>query len=161
MKGKEKCDFLKGFRKKIADDNGIILQQSDCTHEGDCLGTCPLCDSESAYIINELKKKNCIHLLADGKYCRENLEIKINELSQIINYWQDSFNDKEQPSGDLSTEQHEELLPPPPPMGEITLDLEMGDFLTGDIPIPSEHIRTKTERGEDDLPLPPEINIII
>ena len=80
MKGKEKCDFLKGFRKKIADDNGIILQQSDCTHEGDCLGTCPLCDSESAYIINELKKKNCIHLLADGKYCRENLEIKINEL---------------------------------------------------------------------------------
>ena len=121
MKGKDKCDFLKALRKKIADDNDIVLHQKDCKHEGDCLGTCPLCDSESAYILDELKKKNAIRLSADGKYCKENVEINLNTLLSFMNNWQDYIVEEQwRPTGDISTDEQDELLPPPPQVGEVS-----------------------------------------
>ena len=80
MDGKEKCEFLRTFRKKIAEDNGIVLEQKDCTHEGDCLGTCPMCDAEAAFLMDELKKKEVIHIKADGKMSMENADINIDNL---------------------------------------------------------------------------------
>ena len=89
MNGKEKCDFLRAFRKKIAEDNGIVLEQKDCTHEGDCLGTCPMCDAESSYLMNELRKKDVIHINADGKICMESGELKIDDFSRIMDQMND------------------------------------------------------------------------
>jgi hypothetical protein len=57
MTGKEKCEFLKEIRCKMAVANGIPYKPRECHHEGDCLGTCPLCEVESQYILEELKKK--------------------------------------------------------------------------------------------------------
>ena len=57
MTGKEKCKFLKEIRCKMAVANGIPYKPRECHHEGDCLGTCPLCEIESQYILEELKKK--------------------------------------------------------------------------------------------------------
>lgn len=56
MTGKEKCDFLKEIRRRMAVANGIPYKPRECHHEGDCLGTCPLCEVESQYILEELKK---------------------------------------------------------------------------------------------------------
>ena len=56
MTGKEKCEFLKEIRKNMAKENGIPYEPRECHHEGDCLGTCPLCEVESQYILEELKK---------------------------------------------------------------------------------------------------------
>lgn len=45
-KGKEKCEILKCIRKDVAERYGLDYTPSDCTHKGDCSGTCPKCDSE-------------------------------------------------------------------------------------------------------------------
>ncbi len=55
--GKKKCEVLKEVRKKIALANGISYEPAVCTHDGDCLGTCPQCEAEVKYIEKELKMK--------------------------------------------------------------------------------------------------------
>ncbi len=53
-KGKHTCEILKSIRKQIADVNEIPYEPVVCTHEGDCRGTCPACESEMRYIENQL-----------------------------------------------------------------------------------------------------------
>jgi hypothetical protein len=57
MTGKEKCKLLKQIRKEIAESNGIVYLTSECTFEGECLGTCPKCDAEIRYLDGELAAK--------------------------------------------------------------------------------------------------------
>ncbi len=52
--GKKVCNELKAVRKRIADANGIAYNPTECTHEGDCRGTCPKCESEMRYLEREL-----------------------------------------------------------------------------------------------------------
>ena len=52
--GKHKCETLKAIRKQIADANEIPYEPVVCTHKGDCMGTCPACESEMRYIENQL-----------------------------------------------------------------------------------------------------------
>lgn len=54
MKGKEKCKALKEIRRQIAQENDIPYVVSQCTHQGDCKGTCPKCESELRYLEREL-----------------------------------------------------------------------------------------------------------
>lgn len=54
MKGKAKCKALKEIRKRIAEENDIEYAVSECTHKGDCLGTCPKCEAEVRYLEKEL-----------------------------------------------------------------------------------------------------------
>lgn len=54
MKGKEKCMALKEIRQKIATENDIPFAVSECTHKGDCKGTCPKCEAELKYLEREL-----------------------------------------------------------------------------------------------------------
>lgn len=59
MKGKEKCKALKEIRRQIAEQNDIAYAVSECTHQGDCKGTCPKCESELRYLERELEiRKN-------------------------------------------------------------------------------------------------------
>ena len=53
-KGKQTCETLKSIRKQIADANEIPYEPVVCTHKGDCMGTCPACESEMRYIENQL-----------------------------------------------------------------------------------------------------------
>lgn len=53
-KGKSTCETLKSIRKQIADANEIPYEPRVCTHKGDCMGTCPACESEMRYIENQL-----------------------------------------------------------------------------------------------------------
>ncbi len=54
MRGKEKCKALKEIRRQIAEENDIPFVVSQCTHQGDCKGTCPKCESELRYLEREL-----------------------------------------------------------------------------------------------------------
>lgn len=54
MRGKEKCKALKEIRRQIAEQNDIPYAVSQCTHKGDCKGTCPKCEAELAYLEREL-----------------------------------------------------------------------------------------------------------
>lgn len=57
MKGKQRCKILKEIHRKIADANDIEFITSECQHKGDCLGTCPKCEAELAYLERELEKR--------------------------------------------------------------------------------------------------------
>lgn len=48
------------MRQKIADANNIPLQERECTHTGDCAGTCPYCESEVRYLERELSKRRAL-----------------------------------------------------------------------------------------------------
>ena len=52
--GRHKCETLKAIRKQIADANEIPYEPVVCTHEGDCMGTCPACELEMRYIEDQL-----------------------------------------------------------------------------------------------------------
>ena len=55
--GKEVCKRLKKVRREIADANEIPLIQEECTHEGDCMGTCPRCEQEVKFLENKLSER--------------------------------------------------------------------------------------------------------
>ena len=57
MKGKQTCKILKEIRKQIAAETDIELVISECTYQGDCLGTCPKCEEEVRYLERELEKR--------------------------------------------------------------------------------------------------------
>lgn len=44
--GKQKCEILRRIRMDIAERYGLRYNPTECTHEGDCSGTCPKCDTE-------------------------------------------------------------------------------------------------------------------
>lgn len=48
---------MKEIRRQIAADNDIELITSECTHKGDCAGTCPKCEAEVRYLERELEKR--------------------------------------------------------------------------------------------------------
>jgi hypothetical protein len=56
-KGKQTCKILKEIRKQIAAENDIEFVTSECTHKGDCKGTCPKCEAEVRYLERELEKR--------------------------------------------------------------------------------------------------------
>ena len=53
-KGKRICQALRELRKRIADANNIPFEMEECTHEGDCPGTCPKCESEVRYLMDSI-----------------------------------------------------------------------------------------------------------
>ncbi len=57
MNGKQKCKILKNIRKDIAKANGIPLEIPECTHKGDCLGTCPRCEAEVRFLERGLEAR--------------------------------------------------------------------------------------------------------
>lgn len=59
-KGKKICNELKAIRKQIADANGIEYSPAECTHKGECKGTCPKCESEVRYLESELNMRRLL-----------------------------------------------------------------------------------------------------
>ncbi|MBR6283356.1 MAG: hypothetical protein IKR25_03565 [Muribaculaceae bacterium] len=53
--GKHICETLKGIRAEIARANDIDYAPTECTHEGDCAGTCPACESEVRWLERQLR----------------------------------------------------------------------------------------------------------
>ncbi len=55
--GKQTCKILKNIRRQIAKVNDIEFVTSECRYKGDCLGTCPKCESEVRYLEHQLRKR--------------------------------------------------------------------------------------------------------
>ncbi len=45
-RGKQTCKILKEIRRQIAEANGIEFVTSECRYKGDCLGSCPKCETD-------------------------------------------------------------------------------------------------------------------
>lgn len=54
QKGRHTCEQLKAIRKEIAKANDIDYIPSECHFQGLCQGSCPACESECAYIEQQL-----------------------------------------------------------------------------------------------------------
>lgn len=87
-KGKYICNCLRAVRIKIAEQNGIDYKPADCTHEGDCPGTCPVCEAEVKFLndrLNELETQGVVvkrelgleelDMLIDGELYDNNVPI--------------------------------------------------------------------------------------
>lgn len=57
-RGKQTCKILKEIRRQIADANGIEFATSESRYKGDCLGTCPKCESEVRYLEQQLRTRS-------------------------------------------------------------------------------------------------------
>ena len=58
--GKHICETLKNIRREIAETNEIDYQPTECTHEGDCAGTCPKCESETRWLERQLRARQAL-----------------------------------------------------------------------------------------------------
>ena len=59
-RGKRICETLKGIRRDIAVANEIDYSPTECTHEGDCAGTCPKCESETRWLERQLRARQAL-----------------------------------------------------------------------------------------------------
>lgn len=83
--GKEKCERLKAIRKHIAEQYGLEYVPTECTHKGECTGTCPKCDAELCDLQEQLDKKGIkeidlnveIPIQGNGDDTTENADIHI------------------------------------------------------------------------------------
>ncbi len=68
MNGKEICQTLKAIRSEIAGKNDIPYKPHECTHTGDCAGTCPACEAEVRTLeaALEKRKKNGFKIVLAG-----------------------------------------------------------------------------------------------
>ena len=107
MLGKEKCKILREVRRMIAQANDIPFVSYDCTHEGPCAGTCPLCESELRYLEQQLQQRR-----AEGR------EIELLELCSGV---------------DLDCGR--DPIAPPPEWEDIQGDVRPPDVLAG-VPMP-------------------------
>lgn len=55
--GKERCEYLKQIRIKFAKDHGIPYEPAQCSHIGECRGTCPQCEEELRELTLKLNAK--------------------------------------------------------------------------------------------------------
>lgn len=60
MDGKKICRILKEIRQRIANENDIALEVSECNHKGDCPGSCPKCEAEVRFLESELGKRTAL-----------------------------------------------------------------------------------------------------
>ena len=58
--GKRICETLKGIRREIAVANEIEYTPIKCTHNGDCAGTCPACESETRWLERQLRLRHAL-----------------------------------------------------------------------------------------------------
>lgn len=60
MNGRKICKSLREIRLRIANANDIDYTPAVCTHEGDCSGTCPRCESELRYLERQLIRRSAM-----------------------------------------------------------------------------------------------------
>ena len=88
MKGKDKCEFLKGIRKRMAEANGILYEPRECTYEGECTGTCPFCEEEAAKLLAKLRKKEAegVEIKTDDVGAMERIKTRMTKwLLKVLN----------------------------------------------------------------------------
>lgn len=60
MKGKDKCKILKEIRAQIAAANDIDWVVENCSHKGECRGTCPKCEAEVLTLERALARRRAL-----------------------------------------------------------------------------------------------------
>ncbi len=89
-KGKRICQTLKELRKRIADANDIPYEIDECSHKGDCAGTCPKCEQDIQYLSEAIE-----HREQSGKPINLKGLMSDNELRKAYSHNQSNIKDIE------------------------------------------------------------------
>lgn len=121
MTGKQKCAILRQIRRDIAAKNDILMTISECKHQGNCLGTCPKCESEVAALEKALdaRRKSGKQVVIAG--------ISAGLIAANCASCGDPFGARTELSGDIQVESTTSE--------ETTAPDETGDELQGDIDV--------------------------
>ena len=74
-KGKVTCEKLKAIRREVAEKLGIEYTPRECTFEGDCPGTCPLCQQETDLLMEQVNIR-----LQDNPELVEDIQSKVFDM---------------------------------------------------------------------------------
>ena len=117
-RGKEKCEILKNIRTYVAEKYGLEYAITECSHKGDCLGTCPKCDAELADLQRQLEEQGITDISQD-KALSDMVENYINTLRQDEDEQRPLGGEPALPDDIFRTEGMPE--PPTPLEGDITM----------------------------------------
>lgn len=108
-RGKYVCKKLKEIRKLVAEKIGGEFDDTPCSYEGDCLGTCPKCDAELKALTSLLYKK-----VEEGVFSEEELSYLFGDVYTEDNEKDisDVFSTPEPKAGLLTEDAFNELKEP-------------------------------------------------
>jgi hypothetical protein len=127
-KGKDKCDFLRNIRRQVAAQYGLRYEPRECHHEGDCPGTCPVCDAELRDLQRQLTERGIENIDLFEKVESEDTELF--EKSQVPLYGPGipyDPNDIQPHEGETQLPPELEGMPRPPEDDDIIDDDEEDD----------------------------------
>ena len=146
MLGKQKCKILKEIRQRIADENDIPYVTQECTHKGNCRGTCPKCESELKYLEQQLQKRQAM-----GK------KVALAALCAGMTFSVAACG----PADPVPTAGYVEIVEPSPACTEDPNDLELGEVAPPEDPVPLEGEPTwRPEDGEEELELLGDVDYV-
>ncbi|MBR4199433.1 MAG: energy transducer TonB [Bacteroidales bacterium] len=126
-RGKKICGYLKGIRRKIAEENDIKLDIPECTYEGECRGTCPRCEWEVQYLEKTLFERMKLGKIATISGLALGLSACGGNPGPIIETTGDV------PNTDTDNIEQADTLPLPPPDPDMVLpvvgELVIEDFI--------------------------------
>ena len=124
MKGKDICNILKAIRIDIAEKYKLQYNPTECTHKGDCAGTCPHCDEEVRDLQRQLDEKGITN-------------IQLNEMiSSQLGHFQQEDNDESDETmclqGDVTSDHIINLdgMPSMPPTEKMVMGKPAGPLYT-------------------------------
>lgn len=118
-RGKQTCKILKEIRRQIAEANDIDFITSECQYKGDCLGTCPKCESEVRYLERQLRARS---------FAGESIALVGISAGLIMSGCGSSSSNPDHPGDNLQGE----------PV-ELTQNVQSGDTITRISPDSAEH----------------------
>ena len=117
MIGKEKCKLLRKIRRDIAAANDIPDRERECTHTGECTGTCPYCEAELRRLEQSLAERRSL-----GKRIAV-MGVSMGLLTANLSSCDNPFARGSQLQGDM--------MPPPDTTGNE--QIEVTDHLPGEL----------------------------
>ena len=125
-RGKKICGYLKGIRRKIAEENDIKLDIPECTYEGECRGTCPRCEWEVQYLEKTLFERMKLGKIATISGLALGLSACGGNPGPIIETTGDV------PNTDTENIEQTDTLPLPPPDPDMVLPVVGEEILEGE-----------------------------
>ena len=139
--GKEKCRILKQIRAEIAKQNDIAWVVEECSHKGNCRGTCPKCEAEVRQLEKALERRAALGKTVAVAGIAAGLSLSV---TGCLDMFQPTAGDPMPPPGgaplyEETTETAESA--PSGTVNETYTEISEGEY----IPIPGEEPSTETE----------------
>ena len=154
-RGKKICGYLKGIRRKIAEENDIKLDIPECTYEGECRGTCPRCEWEVQYLEKTLFERMKLGKIATISGLALGLSACGGNPGPIIETTGDV------PNTDTDNIEQADTLPlPPPPDPDMVLPV-VGELVIEDFIERTDSLSDKPKQLASDAKLEDEDLIFV